>query len=168
MADRPTTFDELADRLVALEARNIVLKDLPLKQLMQKLQQDWDPDGTELVGRGTVTADALDPTVRVQVPAGTRAFYGTVLGNGTLDSGLGFVPSQVATGRYKIVFDTPFLVAPVPLVIPVGDLTNPWEATIDNATIWDTTQVGVAITSGGTLTDRAFGFLVIGSAVTPT
>lgn len=63
MADRPTTFDELADRLIALEARNIVLKDLPLKQLMLKLQQDWDPDGTELLGKGSITPDVLDPTL---------------------------------------------------------------------------------------------------------
>jgi hypothetical protein len=42
------TLTELADRVDALEARKIQLSDLPLRHLMAKLEQDWQPDAVLL------------------------------------------------------------------------------------------------------------------------
>jgi hypothetical protein len=88
----------------------------------------------------------------------SRTVYGTVLATGALNTGIGFTPSKIGAGRYKIVFDTPFILPPVLLGTAVGAAGTPLVVQIDNGTTWNNSQVGVLITSAGAATDAPFAF----------
>jgi hypothetical protein len=52
---------QLLDRIAALESRELTIKDLPMKALLDKLDQDWTPDARTLLLKQSVDLDKLDP-----------------------------------------------------------------------------------------------------------
>lgn len=95
-----------------------------------------------------------------------RIVRGLVNPDGSKFNGAGFSSKRTQTGVYLITFDTTFsdLPAVTATVIIAGDGSNRSEvAQFQNV---QSTSVGIVITdpkSGGTATDRTFGFIAVGS-----
>lgn len=61
----PDPFQEILDRLAALEGRSLTVADLPLKPLQDKLEQDWQPQASVLLGSNSVTTAMLAAGVAI-------------------------------------------------------------------------------------------------------
>jgi len=97
------TYAELLERLEVLEARTLALRDLPLAALQRKLEQDWQPQASILLGENSITpamlASALDlgdDALVLRVGIGTISFTASQDStNSTITHGLGRVPTAV-------------------------------------------------------------------------
>jgi hypothetical protein len=114
----------LEQRVAALEQRELKLRDLPLKQLLDKLEQDWTPDARTLLLKKSIDADKLaDATVQsflqLLVAADVSLAYSTntavftaanVSAVKTVTHGLGATPALVLVsstgGAYNVVYAT--------------------------------------------------------------
>jgi hypothetical protein len=95
------------ERLAALEQRELKLHDLPLKQLLDKLEQDWTPDARTLLLKKSVDSDKLaDETIHAFVQLFTAADlklkFGTITdwytGNLAAATGSTIQPTAVQLG----------------------------------------------------------------------
>lgn len=59
--DELPKYEELLERLEALENRAIVLTDLPLASLQTKLENDWQPNPGVLLPPASITGSSLAP-----------------------------------------------------------------------------------------------------------
>jgi hypothetical protein len=98
------SYQDLLDRIDALEAKTLSVGDLPLKALQSKLEQDWQPSASLLLGSKSVTAPMLAATLSdlgLKIVGGTANCLPT--GPATADTsptvvahGLGAMPTSVA------------------------------------------------------------------------
>lgn len=105
MADARPTFDELVDRIEALERKQITVRDLPFQGMIDRLEQDWRPDSDLLIQPKSVGPASLTPTPYCRVSQ-TVAFVIpnlTVSTIGKTDNGTGVVATNPKYG-----FDTEF------------------------------------------------------------
>jgi hypothetical protein len=100
-----------------------------------------------------------------------RIIRGTVNADASIAGGGGFTVAKDGAGRYRITFSTPFADLPsasaTQIFTGVGSVaaTNSG-STLDNAIIYGISGTGLNIAtgnSGGTVGDRAFSFIIIGS-----
>lgn len=101
------TYDELIARLADLEEwrKNLKVADLPIKQIQDKMEQDWQPNAQTLLGAKSITApmlgfdvtDELDFKVAAGVAPAAMTWPGTSprSTNLTLPHGLNKTPVYV-------------------------------------------------------------------------
>jgi hypothetical protein len=89
----------LEQRVAALEQRELKLHDLPLKQLLDKLEQDWTPDARTLLLKKSIDADKLADaeTWHTIGATGEPAYAGAWANYGTTRAPAGF--RKDITGR---------------------------------------------------------------------
>jgi hypothetical protein len=108
-------------------------------------------------------------SICTEVQAIQRIVRGSIQSTGTITGGGGFSLSSIGSGRYEIVFSTPFSDRPSATVTQVySDFdSNGWGgSTLDNAIITHLDQNKMRIVTGdggGSGTDRDFSFIVVGS-----
>lgn len=70
-----TQIDDLTERLASLEdtLANLGLGDLPVKQIQDKLEQDWQPNAQSLLGSNSITPTMLNFDVLQLAVAGQLA-----------------------------------------------------------------------------------------------
>jgi hypothetical protein len=119
-------------------------------------------------GQITVTTSSTTCTTENRLQ---RIIRGTVNADASIAGGGGFTVSKDGAGRYRITFSTPFADLPsasaTQIFTGVGSVaaTNSG-STLDNAIIYGISGTGLNIAtgnSGGTVGDRAFSFIIIGS-----
>jgi hypothetical protein len=54
-----SAYDDLLERVVALEQRDLTLSDLPIADIQRKLENDWQPEGSTLLSANSITVDQL-------------------------------------------------------------------------------------------------------------
>lgn len=161
MIDRPT-YDELLDRIEALENYQLKLGDLPLAPLQNKLEVDWQPQASVLLGERSVTTEMLrddsvpDAKLGSDVP---RFLFGGVNSTGAILHGTGFTITKGAAGVYTINFNTAFSDIP-------GFTFNPLNVSgVRNYDVVSASASSVqviVITSAGAGIDTPFIFVAIG------
>jgi hypothetical protein len=119
-------------------------------------------------GQITVTTSTTTCTTENRLQ---RIIRGTVNADASIAGGGGFTVAKDGAGRYRITFSTPFADLPsasaTQIFTGVGSVaaTNSG-STLDNAIIYGISGTGLNIAtgnSGGTVGDRAFSFIIIGS-----
>lgn len=119
-------------------------------------------------GQITVTTSTTTCTTENRLQ---RIIRGTVNADASIAGGGGFTVAKDGAGRYRITFSTPFADIPsastTQIFTGVGSVaaTNSG-STLDNAIIYGISGTGLNIAtgnSGGTVGDRAFSFIIIGS-----
>jgi hypothetical protein len=119
-------------------------------------------------GQITVTTSTTTCTTENRLQ---RIIRGTVNADASIAGGGGFTVAKDGAGRYRITFSTPFADLPsasaTQIFTGVGSVaaTNSG-STLDNAIIYGISETGLNIAtgnSGGTVGDRAFSFIIIGS-----
>jgi hypothetical protein len=114
----------------------------------------------------TTTSTTCSDQNRIQ-----RIIRGTVNADASIAGGGGFSVAKDGAGRYRITFTTPFADIPsasaTQIFTGVGSVaaTNSG-STLDNAVIYGISSTGINIATGnssGTVGDRSFSFIVIGS-----
>jgi hypothetical protein len=119
-------------------------------------------------GQITVTTSTTTCTTENRLQ---RIIRGTVNADASIAGGGGFTVAKDGAGRYRITFSTPFADIPsastTQIFTGVGSVaaTNSG-STLDNAVIYGISGTGLNIAtgnSGGTVGDRAFSFIIIGS-----
>jgi hypothetical protein len=105
------SFEDLVDRIAALEQRSIGVADLPLASLQTRLESDWQPNASILLGSRSVTDGMLQSDV-VHNAAGVSNIGGefTTPQNSTWPGGA--MRSTVVTVNHGLSF-TPKLVLPM-------------------------------------------------------
>lgn len=105
MADARPTFDELVDRIEALERKQITVRDLPFQGMIDRLEQDWRPNSQQIILPRSVGAPALAavPYCKLQQSTAFSVQNGVVTTIGTTDNGTGVVATNPKYG-----FDTEF------------------------------------------------------------
>lgn len=81
------SYQELIDRLEALEKKTIALPDLPLAQLQNKLELDWQPDPNILFAAGSISEALLGFTPLTDLPFKLDCGADAVTWSGTPASG---------------------------------------------------------------------------------
>lgn len=84
-------IDELFQRIAALESKPITVGDLPMRKLQDRLERDWQPDGTVLFGTGLP---------RGGTAALTFTGPGLISATRTMAHGLGRVPVAIVATAY--------------------------------------------------------------------
>lgn len=103
------TYEELLQRIEKLEADKILLKDLPITELQNKMEQDWQPAANVLLPPRSVTADLL----------AQRSLGGAVDSAAATTQGTGFATTKPSTGVYVVAFSTAFASTPFVELTPL-------------------------------------------------
>jgi len=85
----------LEARVAALEQRTITVPDLPMRALLHKLEQNWQPDAATLLQGGSLTVDLLTAALKFGVGTITWPGGSPRSSNLTVTHGLGRTPTSV-------------------------------------------------------------------------
>lgn len=110
---RQPSYKELVQRLTTLEQREIGLNDLPLRELQNQLEQEWQPDGGVLLLDHSVTKQKLADGVPIL--DGDNDFSGdnTFSGATTFDGAATFNDTLTVAGAFIIPYVTSLPASPV-------------------------------------------------------
>lgn len=102
---------DLIARVEALEnKRTIEIDDIPLVDLMRRLEQKWKPDAAVLLQPYSITSDQLD--TRIALRALTGSLRGIIAADASITAGTGFGVVKNGTGDFSINFSVPFAASP--------------------------------------------------------
>ena len=169
MAD---TFEDVLARLEKLEAHTLALRDLPLAALQRRLEQDWQPQASLLLGENSITEEMLADAIVVEAALADgavteaklgddvlRIVRGVVSSTGTIVEGTGFSAAQTGTGAYTITLDEDF--SDVPAVTVTAQTGGALAGRTGTVTAGSFT-VGTFTTTTGAAGSVQFHFIAIG------
>lgn len=120
--DALPTFEEMLQRIEKLEADPITLRDLPVGELQNKLEQDWQPSPGVLLPPASITNDLLADGTLSPTKLAKREVLGSIDTAGAVTQGSGFTVAThtVGTGIYVVNFTAAFVAAPFVACSPLG------------------------------------------------
>lgn len=147
-----SALDDLEQRIATLEQRSITVADIPLVPLMRTLEQKWLPDASVLLRPGSITKEALAPSL--SSPA-FRMVRGSVAADGSIVRGTGFTVTKNGAGDYTVTFDPAFTSVPV-----VNANAVTWVAAVQEfSRTASSFRVITYVTTTGANTDQGFDFM---------